>query len=181
MSEAMDVDTGIELRRENAGDYASIKNVNDLAFGQPNEGLLVERIRRNPQFIPELSLVALSDGSVVGHILFFPVRIVADDYFFTSLSLAPMAVRPGFQGRGIGGRLVRTGTAVAREMGFESVLVVGHPGYYPRFGFQPAGRWGVRAPFEVPDEAFMALELVADCLAGRAGVVEFPPEYDEAM
>ena len=172
----------IEIRPENPDDYPAIKKVNDLAFEQPNEGLLVEGLRRNPRFVPQLSLVATYDGTVVGHILFFPIRIVCEDSYAISLSLSPIAVLPEYQGKGIGGRLIEEGVAVAKTMGYESIIVVGHPEYYPRFGFLPAGKWGVTPPYkEVPDEAFMAIELIEDGLEGKAGVAEFPQEYESAM
>jgi putative acetyltransferase len=99
-----------------------------------------------------------------------------------SLSLAPLAVLPEHQGKGIGGRLIEEGIAIAKTMGYESIIVVGHPEYYPRFGFQPAGKWGIKPPYEgVPDEAFMALELGENSLDGKAGVAEFPREYESAL
>ena len=172
----------IEIRAEKPQDYPAIKQINDLAFEQPNEGLLVEELRRNPSFIPELSLVALYDNVVVGHILFLPVRIMCEDSPVISLSLAPMAVLPEHQGKGIGGRLIEEGIAVAKTLGYESIIVLGHPEYYPRFGFQPAGKWGIVPPYEgVPDEAFMAMELSENSLDGKAGVAEFPQEYESAM
>lgn len=178
----MDAVKEIDIRAENPDDYPAIKRVNDLAFGQPNEGMLVGELRRNPSFVPELSLVAVYNGTIVGHILFLPVRIACEDSSAISLSLAPMAVLPEHQGKGIGGRLIEEGIAIAKTKGYESIILVGHPGYYPRFGFQPASRWGIKPPYEgVPDEAFMALELCENSLDGKAGVAEFPREYESAM
>jgi putative acetyltransferase len=178
----MDIVEDIEIRPEHPDDYPAIKQVNDLAFGQPNEGKLVEELRRHPRFVPELSLVAVYDDAVVGHILFLPVSIAREGSTATSLSLAPMSVLPEHQGKGIGGRLIEEGIEAARIMGYESIIVLGHPGYYPRFGFQPASRWGILPPYEgVPDKAFMAMELVENGLEGKAGVVEYPQEYDSAM
>ena len=178
----MDIMKDTKIRPENTDDYPAIKRVNDLAFGQPNEGLLVEELRRNPRFVPELSLVAVYEDTVVGHILFLPVSIACEDSPAISLSLAPMAVLPEHQGMGIGSRLIEEGIAAARTMGYESVIVLGHPEYYPRFGFQPASRWGIQPPYEgVPDEAFMAMELIENSLEGKSGVVEYPQEYESAM
>lgn len=174
--------SNIEVRHENRDDYPAIELVNDLAFGQPNEGLLIEELRRTPRFVPELSLVAIYDDTVVGHILFFPIRIMCGDSHEMSLSLAPMSVHPDHQGKGIGGRLIEKGMAIAKNMGYESIIVLGHPEYYPRYGFQPASKWGIKPPYEeVPDEAFMAMELVEGSLEGKAGVVEYPEEYDSAV
>lgn len=174
-------DSDIEIRHEDQGDYTGIRMVNDLAFGQPDEGKMIEKLRHNPRFVPQLSLVALCDGRIVGHILFFPISISSADHRETSLSLAPMAVHPDYQKKGIGGRLVEEGMAVARSLGFQSIIVLGHAGYYPRFGFQPASKWGIRPPLEAPDEAFMAMELSDNSLQGQAGVVEYPREYEDAM
>lgn len=171
----------IKIRHEILEDHPHIKRINDLAFGQPDEGMMVDLLRRNPRFIPELSLVALDHGSVVGHILFFPVSIATANTRKTSLSLAPMAVHPDHQSKGIGGRLINEGLAVAKAMGFDSVIVLGHPGYYPRFGFQPASRWGIKPPLEAPDEAFMAMELLESGLEGKSGVAEYPREYGIAL
>jgi len=171
----------IEIRREEQGDYQAVRLVNDLAFGQPGEGLMVAALRQNPAFIPGLSLVALADGAVVGHILFSPIDIVTPGGPVSSLSLAPLAVHPDFQNNGIGGRLVEAGIEAARSQGFDSIICMGHPGYYPRFGFRPASKWGIKPPMEAPDEAFMALELVEGGLRGRSGVVAYPPEYDLAL
>ncbi|MDY6795052.1 MAG: N-acetyltransferase [Actinomycetota bacterium] len=167
----------LTIREEIPSDYGAIRRVNDLAFEQPDEGLMVDALRRNPRFVPELSLVALLDNAVVGHILFFPVRIICVDNDKISLSLAPLAVHPEHQGEGVGGALVREGLEAARAMGYESVMVMGHPGYYPRFGFRPASGWGIRPPIEAPDEAFMALELSPGGLGDAAGVLEYPEEY----
>jgi putative acetyltransferase len=141
----------------------------------------VEALRNNPRFLPGLSLVATCGGDVVGHILFFPIDIVTPGGRIESLSLAPLAVHPDFQAKGIGGMLTESGTKAARDMGFESIICMGHPGYYPRFGFRPASRWSIKPPMEAPDEAFMALELVEGSLEGKAGVVEYPREYDVAL
>jgi predicted N-acetyltransferase YhbS len=169
------------IRPEEKKDYEEIKKLNDLAFGQSNEGKMIEHLRDNSKYIPELSLVATIDDDIVGHILFFPVEIKHDSEIHTVLSLAPMAVHPDFQKKGIGSKLVIVGLKKAEESGYTSVIVVGHPSYYPRFGFQPASNWNIRLPMDVPDEVFMALELKQDGLKGCHGVVEFPKEYEEAM
>ena len=128
-----------------------------------------------------MSLVAVVNDEVVGHILFFPVKIKNDFECNRSLSLAPMAVHPNFQNKGIGSKLVNEGLKKANECGFNSVIVVGHPNYYPRFGFKPASNWSIRLPMEIPDEAFMAIELKPDGLKNCSGIVEYPKEYEEAM
>jgi predicted N-acetyltransferase YhbS len=160
-------------------DYVSISEVNDLAFSQKNEGRLILALRKTQEFIPELSLVAEVGGKVVGHILFYPIKIKNNDASYDSLCLAPMAVLSEYQRQRIGSQLVKEGLKRARDLGFKSVIVLGHAAYYPRFGFEPASRWGIRPPFEVPDEVFMALELVKDGLKDIHGTVEYPPEFNE--
>ncbi len=139
----------------------------------------MDNLRGTPGFIPELSLVAESDGRVVGHILFSIVHIQSDAVRTPVLALAPMAVRPDCQNQGIGSLLVREGLERCKALGHEAVILVGHANYYPRFGFTPAGEKGLRLPFDAPDEAFMALELVPGALNGVTGTVEYPPEFNE--
>jgi putative acetyltransferase len=168
-----------KVRQETDKDYRGITNVNNLGFGQKNEGQLILKLRKTRKFIPGLSLVAEIEGRIVGHILFYPIEIKSDDQVFPSLALAPMAVLPEYQKQGIGSRLVEEGLKKARQLGSKSVIVLGHAAYYPRFGFEPAGKWGIRPPFEVPDAVFMALELVRDGLKDIQGTVEYPPEFNE--
>jgi len=92
-----------------------------------------------------------------------------------------MAVVPDLQNRGIGTELIKKGMIKAKELGFYSIIVLGHKGYYPRFGFKSAAKWGIKCPFKVPDEAFMAVELYDKALNGKAGTVEFPDEFMDAM
>jgi predicted N-acetyltransferase YhbS len=153
--------------------------VNQLAFQQENESKLIEKIRVGENFVPELSLVAELDGEMVGHILFSKIKIVGKAEH-ESLALAPMAVLPKFQKQGIGGELVKAGLEIARKLGFDSVIVLGHADYYPRFGFEKASKWDIKCPFEVPDEAFMVIELVEDSLKDKAGTVRYPKEFMEA-
>ncbi|MCK5169920.1 MAG: N-acetyltransferase, partial [Bacteroidales bacterium] len=126
-----------------------------LAFGQADEGVLIEKLRLNQDFIDKLSIVAEFKDSVIGHILFFPIKIQEDSKKHKSLALAPMAVLPDFQNKGIGRQLITKGFEIAKELGFKSVIVLGHKDYYPRFGFLLASRWRIKAPFDVPDEVFM--------------------------
>ena len=169
------------IRSEEENDYILIKKINDSAFNQNNEGVMIEKLRDNPEYISELSLVAVVDNEIVGHILFFPVKIKKGSETNISLSLAPMAVHPKYQNKGIGSKLVLEGLKKAKELGYNSVVVVGHPNYYPRFGFKPAGIWDINLPFDIPDEAFMAIELKSNGLKDCSGIVEYPKEYEEAM
>jgi len=168
------------IRPETPDDYTAIREVNTLAFGREVEARLVENLRRLPDFIPELSLVGIEAGQVVGHILFSPLVIETQEGAVQAVALATLAVRPEFQNQGIGSELVRDGLERCRNLRHRIVVVVGHPAYYPRFGFSPARERGLEAPFPVPDEAFLALELVPGALDGVAGVVRYPPPFGEA-
>jgi predicted N-acetyltransferase YhbS len=167
------------IRHEKSSDYPGIKKVNDLAFGQSNEGILIEKLRENSSFIKELSLIAELDGKIIGHILFFPIWIREGQNEYQSLALAPMSVIPEYQKKGIGSQLIFKGLETSRDLGFKSVIVLGHEFYYPKFGFAPASQWAIKAPFDVPDEVFMALELVPDGLKGISGKVQYPKEFEE--
>ncbi|MCJ2513987.1 MAG: N-acetyltransferase [Candidatus Thermoplasmatota archaeon] len=171
----------ILIRGERKEDYDDIKKINDLAFGQENEGRMVEALRKTRGYNPKLSLVAELNNNIVGHILFYPIKIKNEKKEFTALSLAPMAVCPKYQNKGIGNKLVIKGIEVAREYGFGAVIVVGHPKYYPRFGFQPASNWRMQLPFDVPDDVFLALELRNNYLKSFRGKVEYPREYFDAL
>lgn len=173
------LDNKLNIRPETKDDYSQITEVNDLAFGQKNEGILIKKLRQSGKFIPELSLVAELNKKIIGHILFYPITIHSPETKFFSLALAPMAVTPTYQRLGIGSRLVFEGLRTAKRLGHKSVIVLGHPEYYPKFEFKRASEWNIKAPFEVPDEAFMALELVKDELKGRSGTVEYPEEFNE--
>ncbi len=170
---------GLFIRPELSNDYQSITELNVKAFGQPGEAKLVEDLRRNPQFIKGLSLVAVLDGKLLGHILFFPIIIRNTDKVYRSLALAPMAVLPDYQGRGIGSALVIAGIDEARAGKFGSVIVMGHRDYYPRFGFKKASQYGIFPPFVVPDDVFFALELQPGALERVKGIVEYPLEFAE--
>jgi predicted N-acetyltransferase YhbS len=150
-----------------------------LAFGRKNEGYLVEHLRVNPSFLPELSILAETKNRIIGHILFLPIRIVWADVRFPSLALAPISVVPEYQGRGVGKQLVMHGLKRSAELGWKSIIVLGHAAYYPRFGFRPASKWDIRAPFEVPDDVFLAMELVENGLKGVSGTVQYPKEFDD--
>lgn len=166
------------IRPEEPRDIPVIFKVNQEAFGQDDEARLVDRLRQSQSFIPELSLVATKGETVVGHILFTRVRIINRNKETTlSLALAPMAVLPAYQGKGIGSLLVNTGLKHAKEMGFGSVIVLGHEHYYPRFGFVPAINYGIEAPFPVQMVNFMAIELFESSLRGVTGMIKYDAAF----
>lgn len=165
------------IRPEKPEDIESIRNINRQAFGQENESKLVDKLRNRG--VLTISLVAVRDSEVVGHIAFSPVVVESETSGFAAIALAPMAVLPAYQRKGIGSQLVRAGLEECRRLGHEIVFLVGHPDYYPRFGFVPAKPKGVNCEFEVPEEAWMILELREGALAGRRGIVKFEPEFKE--
>jgi len=167
------------IRKESKNDFGYIHNIHRRAFEQDDESELVERLRASYHFVPELSLVAEEHGTLIGHIL-FSKSTISGYPGYELLALAPMAVLPMYQRQGIGGKLVKNGLTKARELGFDAVVVVGHPEYYPRFGFEKASKWDISCPFEVPDEAFMAIELHVGSLTGKSGIVKFPKEFGVA-
>jgi predicted N-acetyltransferase YhbS len=169
----------IIIRQELKEDHNRIKEINDQAFEQEDEGRLVNKLRRKAQFIPELSLVAEVDETLVGHILLYPAKIISAHQKHTTLSLGPMSVLPEYQKKGIGGKLINEGLKRSKDLGFLSVIVVGHPEYYPKFGFTKASRWSIKVPFDVPDEVFMALEIVEGELQDKSGIIEYPAEFME--
>jgi len=170
----------IIIREEKAEDVRAIFGINKAAFGREDESLLIDRLRSGKEFIPELSLVAENKIGIVGHILFSEIRIKGQEDH-VSLALAPMAVLPEFQNRGIGTMLVREGLRKAKALKYESVIVLGHKTFYSRFGFKPASKWGILCPFEVPDEAFMGIELTSNALENRSGVVVYPKAFLEVI
>ena len=163
----------ISVRFERPDDAAGIRETNQLAFESPLEADLVDALRGSADY---LSLVATSDEQIVGHILFTPIRL-EPPVAVRIAGLAPMAVRPQHQRRGVGGQLIRAGLDECRRTGYSAVVVLGHPEYYPRFGFVPGHTFGLTCEFPSPPEAFMAIELVPDALAGTTGVVCYRPEF----
>jgi putative acetyltransferase len=166
------------IRAERPEDADAVRRVHELAFGRRAEADIVAGIRGACPDV--VSLVAADAGIVVGHILFSPVAVECRTG--TGMGLGPMAVFPGRHGQGIGSRLVRRGLVILREEGCPFVVVLGHPAYYPRFGFEPASRHGLWPQWEgIPDEAFMILVLDAAAMDGIAGEVRYRPEFGEAV
>lgn len=166
------------LRAEIGEDLEGIRKVNDLAFDFGNESKLVDAVRNSDRFVPELSIVAIDeDNNVIGHILLSIIDIITEDGTVPTIGLAPMAVRPDFQGQGIGSALVKAGLDECKRLGFSHVVLIGHPDFYPRFGFQPARLLGLEAPIPVPDQVFLACELKVDALKGIKGTIQYPPAF----
>ena len=165
------------IRPERPEDVSRIHEVNQLAFGQPAEADLVDKLRG--ACADSWSLVA-EDSAVVGHMLFTPVTIDGAGRRVVGMGLAPMAVLPERQRQGIGSQLVARGLEVLRERGCPFVVVVGHPEYYPRFGFEPASKHGLASQWEgMPDAAFMVLVLDPGAMTGASGVARYRDEFNE--
>jgi len=163
------------IREERPEDVAGVRRVNEQAFGQPQEAALVDALRAHDAVL--LSLVALDGDRVVGHVLYSAVRLESGGDALEGAGLAPMAVLPELQRTGIGSELVARGALELRERGCPFIVVLGHPEYYPRFGFVPASRHGVRCPWEVPDEVFLLLPLDAARLPRTASTARYRDEF----
>jgi len=167
----------MKIRFEDKNDLAAVEAVNVSAFETPVEARLVNMLREQAQ--PVISLVADDNGEIVGHILFSAV--VLDGHEGLKIAgLAPMAVVPGRQQQGIGSALVRAGLEECRKAGFGSVVVLGHPGYYPRFGFVQSNQFGIKSEYDVPPDVFMVLELVPGYLDEAEGIIRYHDAFRAA-
>lgn len=172
----------ITIRQETEPDFDRVHHIIAEAFANEphsdgSEPNLVARLRRSEAFIPELSLVAEFDGKLVGHILLTRVKIKNKSQSYDSLALAPVSVLPKFQRTGIGEALIRAAHKKAKELGYGSIVLIGHEDYYPRFGYQPAHTFGITFPFEAPPENCMVAELKPDSLGSVSGEVVYPEVF----
>ena len=168
------------IRAETPGDYPGVARVNNAAFDEENEAQLIDLIRRTDLYVPELSLVAVVDGDVVGHIMFSYVTLEAPGGDVRILDLAPLAVHPDHQNQGIGTALTRHGLGLIEALAEPLVLVEGIPSYYPRFGFERASLRGITPPSpKIPDDAFM-VKLLPNYDPSYRGRVRYPPAFYEA-
>jgi len=172
------------IRKENRNDFKEVFNLIEKAFkteqfSDHKEQFLVQRLRNSKAFIPELSIVAEIEGKVVGYILVTKLKIKNELNEFDSLALAPVSVLPEFQNRGIGGKLIIKAHEIAKDLGYKSIVLLGHENYYPRFGYEQADKYGIELPFEVPKENCMVIELKENGLNGVSGIVEYPKEFNE--
>jgi len=163
------------VRDEQSEDEAAIRIVHERAFGQPDEADLVDALRLGGYV--KVSLVAEADGQVVGHILFTDLPIQTDAVVIPALALAPMGVLPEYQRQGLGSALIGSGLESCHDRGYQAVVVLGHPNYYPRFGFSAELARQIESPYA--GEAFMATELVPGCLDGVKGRVTYAAPFQE--
>lgn len=168
----------LTIRQENKNDYEEVYKVIKTAFetaehSDGNEQDLVVALRKSDNFIPELSLVAVMDNKIVGYILFTKIKIKDN----IELALAPLAVLPEYQRKGIGKKLIETGHNIAKNLGYHYSIVLGSENYYSKMGYIPAIQYGIKAPFQVPDENFMAIKL-NDTNIEIKGTVEYAKEFE---
>lgn len=161
----------IEIRPEQPHDLSAIREVNRQAFNQEQEGRIVDALREHGGTL--LSMVAITDGLVVGHIMFSPLTVGP----VAGAALGPMAVLPHYQRQGIGSRLVERGLERLRDQGCPFVVVIGHPEFYPRFGFQRAADYRLTCAWDVPPEAFMVTVLKPEMAGSLAGLAEYRSEF----
>jgi putative acetyltransferase len=161
-----------QIREEAPGDISGIRTVHDRAFGGPDESRLVDRLRSDGLAVA--SIVAVAGDQIIGHALFSQLRIEQPNSSIAAVALAPVAVVPDWQRRGVGTALIETGVKRCAERGVSAVIVLGHPSYYPRFGFSAELATVLESPYAGP--AFMALELIPGSLAGGGKVI-----YPEAF
>lgn len=165
----------IDIRPETPGDVSAIREVNRQAFGQDQEANIVDALRANGAVIS--SLVAVHDGVVVAHIMYSPLIIGG----VVGAALGPMAVLPERQRQGIGTKLVEAGNRQLKRDGYACIAVVGHPNFYPRFGFRPASTLGITCEWDLPDEVFMILVLDAVKMSGVLGAAQYRLEFSTVL
>lgn len=161
----------VEIREEHPGDVSAIRDLNKHAFGQDQEGNVVDALRSNGAVL--LSLVATLNGQVVGHIMYSPISVSE----VNGAALGPMAVLPAYQRQGIGSELVEAGNRRLEESGCPFIIVVGHAHFYPRFGFRPASTCGITCEWEIPDDVFMVSVLDHAKMGGISGLAKYRPEF----
>lgn len=167
----------MDIRYEKPGDISAIRRVNQAAFETGAEADLVDALREKNDHV--ISMVAEKEDRIIGHIMFSPVTLTAGGAEITLLGLAPMAVLPDYQKQGVGSGLVETGLAECRRQGYPAVVVLGHPDYYPRFGFGPSQKYHISSEYDVAPEVFMIIELQPGILAGKSGIAKYHEAFAE--
>jgi len=168
------------IRQETKEDINDIRSLNEQAFGQPLEAKIIDKLRNNCDNL--LSLVATKNNEIVGHILFSPAEIVGHRGIIRGMGLAPMAVLPEMQRQGIGTQLVKTAIKSLSKMRCPFIIVLGHPEYYPQFGFEKASLYGIKCQWEgIPDDAFMILWLDKSTMSPVSGLAKYRDEFNEAL
>jgi len=162
----------VKIREECPDDIAAIREVNRRGFEEEQESNIVDALRTNGAAL--LSLVAIMHDRVIGHIIYSPASV---GEMVEGAALGPMAVLPEHQRQGIGSKLVEAGNRKIRDEGYPFIIVVGHPEYYPRFGFRPASKYGIKCEWDVPDDVFMVRILDQAKMQGVSGLAKYRPEF----
>lgn len=178
------MNNNLVIRKEELKDHKAVFNLVKEAFAtmehsDHKEQFLVERLRNSDAFVPELSLIAELENQIVGHVLLTEIYIKDGVNKSVALALAPIAVHPGFQKNGIGGDLINHAHHIANDLGYNAVILLGHADYYPRFGYVPTAQYGIKLPFDVPDENCMIKILNSNAFRGTTGMVEYPKAFFE--
>ncbi|KZL15352.1 hypothetical protein PsAD2_03608 [Pseudovibrio axinellae] len=171
----MKIDEMMVIRQSTSSDLDSVLDIEYQAFGSNKVATLVSDLLHDASAAPSLSLLATIDGKCIGHIMFTAVELIGAEHKITASILAPLAILPDMQGRGVGGALVKEGLRLLKASGVDLVFVLGHPEYYPRFGFNPSGKQGLDAPFPIPEKnanAWMVQELNSGVLGTITGKVQ---------
>ena len=165
------------IREEQVSDIEEIWQLNSVTFETDAEANLVNALRLSGCTF--ISLVAVSDNKIIGHILFTPVELLNDTNNLKLMGLAPMAVLNDFQKKGVGSALVKAGLVHCRLIGVDAAVVLGHSGYYPKFGFVPSVNYGINSEYDVPADVFMVLELKSDSLHGHKGLIKYHDAFNQ--
>ena len=166
----------MNIREENASEVKEIWELNAKVFETKAEANLVNALRESG--CTYISLVAETEGKIVGHIFFSIVELSGEENKLRIMGLAPMAVLKKYQNKGIGSKLVKAGLEYCKSLGYDAVVVLGHPNYYPKFGFVPSTKYGIKSEYDVPDEVFMVLELVPGSLKNQKGIIKYHKAFD---
>ncbi len=174
----------ITLRQENTSDYLAVSELiiaafRDVIYSNHLEQFLVDRLRKSSAFIPELSILAEDgQGEIAGHILLTKIHIQNQGVLYPALALAPLSIKPEFQNKGIGARLVDESHRLARDLGHMFIVVLGHAKYYPRFGYELLSKYHIQVPIQIPDESAMIISLAGNDLSTiKGGMVKYSEEF----
>ncbi|MBF2188965.1 N-acetyltransferase [Staphylococcus epidermidis] len=175
----------LKIRKAKREDYSFTEELIKEAFAHEtysdhNEHKLVAKLRQSDTFVPDLSLIALDKNKIIGQILLSKISIVSGKNSTGSLALAPVSVLSAYQNKGVGRQLIQKALETAKNLNFESVIVLGHSDYYPKFGFKKASNWNIEAPFDVPKDTLMAMELKEHALDNVSGVIHYPNAFFES-
>ena len=174
----------IVVLQENQEDRQEVEEVVKKSFigaefSDNNEHILVKRLRETDEFIEELSLIAKVKDKIVGYILYTTIKVCDDENEYEGIALAPLCVLPEYQNKGIGKELIKKSLGRAYELGYDFAVVLGHEHYYSKFGFKPSWKYDIKAPFDVPEDSYMIIELQSGVLNDISGVVKYSDTFFE--